>query len=137
MIRRLRWFRDARRCRHIVVAAALVLALQLVLPAYVVAAAAGVPGARVPVCTGTGIVWLDPTKGPDAPQTAPGSAPAKAGIYCPLCVGHGAPATLSVVAPVPVPAAVVLPSILPLPVAAVLPRPAPSPHRSRAPPVSA
>ncbi len=136
MIRRFRWFRDVRRRRPAALAAALVLALQLVLPAYVVAAAAGVPGARVPVCTGTGIVWLDPTKGPGASQTAPGSAPAKAGTYCPLCVGHGAPATLAVAAPVPLPAAVVLPAVLPVPSVAVLPRPAPSHHRSRAPPAS-
>ncbi len=63
--------------------AVLALLIQALLPIYGMAAALNVGAERVPVCSGTGIVWLPVDEG----RTAPPSGPAAVKV-CPFCAVH-------------------------------------------------
>lgn len=70
------------------------LLIQLMLPVAAFATASGPAGARVPVCTGIGIVWMD--VGSESSATDTGDTTTT--VHCPICFATAAPA-LSVPAP--------------------------------------
>lgn len=126
--------RKPRRRWGVHALAVLALLAQLMLPVAAFAAASGPAGARVPVCTGAGIVWMD--VGTEAPARENSGDVTTMG-HCPLCFATAAPA---IAAPGPDIAfhwqmAAVARSV-PKDSGAIT-RPARAPHLIRAPPVSA
>jgi hypothetical protein len=105
------------------------LLLQVLLPVHGFAAA---EGARVPVCTGGGIVWKVLAEGPEAPAPATD----RLGADCPFCLIHAA--GFAPAAPAVVPLPVLRPAPAPLPpLAAMHVAPYFRAHGSRAPPAVA
>jgi hypothetical protein len=117
------WRRIAAR------AGILTLLLQVLFPVHGIAAA---EGARVPVCTGGGIIWKVLADGPEAPAPATD----RLGAGCPFCLIHAA--AFAPVVPVALPLPLARPVDTPLPAMAAVHHVATfRAHGSRGPPADA